>query len=93
MAQFSPPPPDRAAGRGQHRHRAALAGGHGAHPPGPGRRRPRDHARRFVTVYTPGGTVRARYTPTGSETAFTLGPILARSSRCRAACWSSTGWT
>jgi Protein of unknown function (DUF1552) len=39
-----------------------------APPPGP--------ARRFVTVYQPGGTVRARYTPTGTETAFTLGPIL-----------------
>jgi hypothetical protein len=32
--------------------------------------------RRFVVVYQPGGTVRAKYTPTGSETAFTLGPIL-----------------
>ena len=35
-----------------------------------------DPARRFVGVFQPGGTVRARYTPTGSETAFTLGPIL-----------------
>jgi hypothetical protein len=33
-------------------------------------------ARRLVTVFQPGGTVRARYTPTGTETAFTLGPIL-----------------
>jgi hypothetical protein len=33
-------------------------------------------ARRFVGVFRPGGTVRARYTPTGSETDFTLGPIL-----------------
>ena len=31
---------------------------------------------RFVGVFQPGGTVRARYTPRGSETAFTLGPIL-----------------
>jgi hypothetical protein len=34
-------------------------------------------ARRFVAVFQPGGTVRARYTPTGSETEFKLGPILA----------------
>jgi hypothetical protein len=34
-------------------------------------------ARRFVGVFQPGGTVRARYTPTGTERAFTLGPILA----------------
>jgi hypothetical protein len=38
--------------------------------------------KRFVTVYTPGGTVRTgaigdRYTPTGTETSFTLSPILA----------------
>jgi len=39
--------------------------------------------KRFVTVYQPGGTVRQggskgdRYTPTGSETAFQLSPILA----------------
>jgi hypothetical protein len=33
-------------------------------------------ARRFVVVFQPGGTVRNRYTPTGSETAFTLSPIL-----------------
>jgi hypothetical protein len=32
--------------------------------------------RRFLTVYTPGGTVRENWVPTGSETAFTLGPIL-----------------
>jgi len=34
-------------------------------------------AKRFVTVYQPGGTVRSKYTPTGNETAFTLSPILA----------------
>jgi hypothetical protein len=38
--------------------------------------------KRFVTIYTPGGTVRSgangdKYTPTGSESAFTLSPILA----------------
>lgn len=38
--------------------------------------------KRFLTVYQPGGTVRAgangdKYTPTGSETSFTLSPILA----------------
>lgn len=39
--------------------------------------------KRFVTIYQPGGTVRQgsskgdRYTPTGSETAFQLSPILA----------------
>ena len=33
-------------------------------------------AKRFVTVYQPGGTVRARYTPTGSESAPVLSPIL-----------------
>ena len=33
-------------------------------------------ARRFVGIFQPGGTVRSRYTPTGSESAFTLGPIL-----------------
>ena len=37
--------------------------------------------KRFVTVYQPGGTVRAgaigdKYTPTGSETSFTMSPIL-----------------
>jgi hypothetical protein len=40
-------------------------------------------AKRFVTVYQPGGTVRRdasgrdRYSPTGTETSFTLSPILA----------------
>jgi hypothetical protein len=33
-------------------------------------------ARRFVGIFQPGGTVRARYTPTGTEKAFKLGPIL-----------------
>jgi hypothetical protein len=33
-------------------------------------------ARRFVGVFQPGGTVRSKYTPSGSETAFTMGPIL-----------------
>jgi hypothetical protein len=33
-------------------------------------------ARRFVGVFQPGGTIRPRYTPTGTETAFTVGPIL-----------------
>jgi len=33
-------------------------------------------AQRFVAVYTPGGTVRAKWVPTGTETAFTLSPIL-----------------
>jgi len=38
--------------------------------------------KRFVTVYQPGGNVRSstigdRYSPTGSETSFTLSPILA----------------
>ncbi len=33
-------------------------------------------AKRFVGVFQPGGTVRSRYTPTGNETAFTMGPIL-----------------
>ena len=32
--------------------------------------------RRLVTVFQPGGTVRRKYTPTGNETAFTMGPIL-----------------
>jgi hypothetical protein len=32
---------------------------------------------RFMAVFQPGGTVRPRYTPTGTETDFTLGPILA----------------
>jgi hypothetical protein len=34
-------------------------------------------ARRFVAVYQPGGTVLGRYTPTGTETAPVLSPILA----------------
>ena len=34
-------------------------------------------ARRFVGVYQPGGTVLSRYTPTGTETAPVLSPILA----------------
>jgi len=33
-------------------------------------------AKRFVTIFQPGGTVRAKYTPTGSENDFTLSPIL-----------------
>lgn len=33
-------------------------------------------AQRFVTVYQPGGTVLNKWTPTGSETDFTMGPIL-----------------
>jgi Protein of unknown function (DUF1552) len=32
---------------------------------------------RFLSVFTPGGTVIAKWRPTGSETAFTLSPILA----------------
>ena len=39
---------------------------HAAHAP----------AQRFLGVYTPGGTVRAKYTPTGTETAPVLSPIL-----------------
>src|SRR6187200_2548547 len=34
-------------------------------------------ARRFLTVYQPGGTVMNRFTPTGTETAPILSPILA----------------
>ncbi len=34
-------------------------------------------AKRFLAVYTPGGTVIDRWRPTGTETNFTLGPILA----------------
>jgi hypothetical protein len=34
-------------------------------------------ARRFVSVYTPGGTVRAQWLPTGGERDFKLSPILA----------------
>jgi Protein of unknown function (DUF1552) len=37
---------------------------------------PAGPARRFVGVFQPGGTVRPKYTPTGTETAFTVGPIL-----------------
>jgi hypothetical protein len=37
---------------------------------------PAGPARRFVGVFQPGGTVRARYTPTGTETDFTMGAIL-----------------
>jgi hypothetical protein len=33
-------------------------------------------AKRFVAVYQPGGTVRSKYTPTGSESDFMLSPIL-----------------
>ncbi|WP_437665674.1 DUF1552 domain-containing protein [Sorangium sp. So ce1182] len=33
-------------------------------------------AKRFLAVYTPGGTVLDRWRPTGSETSFTLGRIL-----------------
>jgi Protein of unknown function (DUF1552) len=33
-------------------------------------------AKRFVTIYQPGGTVRNKYTPTGTETDFKLSPIL-----------------
>jgi len=33
-------------------------------------------AKRFVAVYTPGGTVRDKFWPTGDESAFTLSPIL-----------------
>jgi hypothetical protein len=33
-------------------------------------------ATRFLAVYTPGGTVRAKYTPSGTETAPILSPIL-----------------
>jgi hypothetical protein len=34
-------------------------------------------ARRFLAVYQPGGTIRSRYTPTGTETAPVMSPILA----------------
>jgi Protein of unknown function (DUF1552) len=34
-------------------------------------------ARRFIGVYTPGGTVLENWRPTGTEQAFTFGPILA----------------
>lgn len=33
-------------------------------------------AKRFISVYTPGGTVLDKWRPTGSESEFTLGPIL-----------------
>ncbi|WP_437302353.1 DUF1552 domain-containing protein [Sorangium sp. So ce388] len=33
-------------------------------------------AKRFLAVYTPGGTLIDRWRPTGTETSFTLGPIL-----------------
>ena len=33
--------------------------------------------KRFLAVYTPGGTVLDKWRPTGTETAFTLSPILA----------------
>jgi hypothetical protein len=33
-------------------------------------------ARRFISVYTPGGTVRDNWTPAGTETEFTFGSIL-----------------
>ena len=38
---------------------------------------PTDAPKRFLAVYTPGGTVPEKWTPTGSETDFTLSPILA----------------
>jgi hypothetical protein len=41
-----------------------------------GRAKAATNATRFVGVFQPGGTVRARYTPTGTETNFVLGPIL-----------------
>jgi hypothetical protein len=34
-------------------------------------------AKRFLAIYQPGGTVRNKYTPTGTETDFKLSPILA----------------
>ncbi|MGC2895761.1 DUF1552 domain-containing protein, partial [Bacillus cabrialesii subsp. cabrialesii] len=34
-------------------------------------------ARRFLAVYTPGGTVQDRFWPTGTETDFKLSPMLA----------------
>lgn len=37
---------------------------------------PEGGARRFLSVYTPGGTVRDRWVPTGTENNFTLSPIL-----------------
>jgi hypothetical protein len=38
---------------------------------------PANPARRFISVYQPGGTVMEHFTPTGSETAPVLSPILA----------------
>jgi hypothetical protein len=38
---------------------------------------PPNAPKRFLAVYTPGGTVPEKWTPTGSETDFTLSPILA----------------
>jgi hypothetical protein len=40
-------------------------------------------ARRFVAVYTPGGTVLDQWLPTGTETAFELSPILKPLEPCR----------
>ena len=37
---------------------------------------PATAAKRFIAVYTPGGTVPDKWTPTGTETEFTLSPIL-----------------
>jgi hypothetical protein len=37
---------------------------------------PPNAPKRFLAVYTPGGTVPEKWTPTGSETDFTLSPIL-----------------
>jgi hypothetical protein len=34
------------------------------------------YAKRFVAVYTPGGTTPSKFTPVGTETEFKLGPIL-----------------
>ena len=38
---------------------------------------PQNAPKRFLAVYTPGGTVLEKWTPTGSETDFMLSPILA----------------
>jgi hypothetical protein len=45
-------------------------------PPRPARAAPLP-ARRFLAVFTPGGTVLDQWRPTGTENAFTLSPILA----------------
>ena len=37
---------------------------------------PPNTPKRFLAVYTPGGTVPEKWTPTGSETDFALSPIL-----------------